>query len=253
MNAAVQAPTETRSHAKDYMANYDGPIIKKTVVLGTPVIKQIYKRDTQIFARNALFVTFFARIVFSDKEIDPLEAALSDKIAKMAKKFEDRIIQSQAVMRDNELDEAEKSVNNMPEPVEFSITSPLYRKFVDLMRKADDLLNYYDTLWLNGLITGSAYQEQRFEVKRDLRGVVAFVRNTWIGLQKRVQQDRLSALKTNLGEEAVAAGAAGVEEAPTKVTGVEETPKKPARSKKPAPTEAGAEQVNLLPSDLTTA
>ena len=194
--------TQARSTAKDYLANYDGPKIDMPTIFGTPVIKQIYKRDSQIFARNALFVTFFARIAFDDNTVDPLEEALVDKIAKMSKKFDDKIQQAQALMRDNDLDEDDMCQNNLPVTFDVVVTSPLFKKFVGLMKKADELINYYDTLWMNGQVKSSIYNEMRFEVKRDIRGVVSFVRNTWIGLQKRVQHDRVSKLNAAIGDAA---------------------------------------------------
>lgn len=196
----AQDNTQARSTAKDYLARYDGPKIPLDVVFGSPVIKQIYKRDSQIFARNALFITFFARIAFDDKTVDPLEEALIDKIKKLGKKFEDKVTQAQTLMRENSLEDSDMCQNNLPVVFDVTVTSPLYRQLIELLRKADNLINYYDTLWMNGQVPSSKYNEMRFEVKRDLRGIIAFVRNTWIGLQKRVQHDRVSKLQEAIGE-----------------------------------------------------
>ncbi|MFD2274237.1 hypothetical protein ACFS07_33095 [Undibacterium arcticum] len=149
------------------------------------MIKQIYKRETPIFfAECAVCNVFFARLIFGDTTVDPLEDALNAKIAGTSKKFEYKIIQAQTLMRENDLSDEDKCQNNLPVEFNVTITSPAYRKFILLMIKADALLTYYDTLWMNGLVKTSDYNTMRYEVKKDLRGVVASVRNTWIGLQK---------------------------------------------------------------------
>src|SRR5206468_10997196 len=117
---------QARATAKDYLENYDGPVSELNTTFGSPVIKQIYKRETPIFSRNALFVTFFARLIFGDSTIDPLEDAINNKVSGSAKKFEDKIVQAQTLMRENDLTDDDKCHNNLPVAYKVKITSPAY-------------------------------------------------------------------------------------------------------------------------------
>lgn len=198
-------PASMNKEAKDYLASYDGPTTKLLKVFGSPVMKQLHKRDSPLFARNALYITYFARIQFDSSIVDPLEAALINKISGLNKKFGDKIEQAKILMTQNDIFEADMCVNNLPVEFEIVITSPLFRQYINLLLKADQLINHYDTLWMNGVVASSIFNDMRHEVKKELRGVVAFVRNTWIQLQKRLQHDKAVKIGEMTGEDMVAA------------------------------------------------
>jgi hypothetical protein len=182
------------------LANYDGPTSTTLRCFGSPVIKQLLKRDSPLFARNALYVTFFARMAFDDKLIDPLEDALLSKISSLSSKFNDKTAQAKILIADAGLLESDMCVNNLPVDFEIKITSPLMLQFVNLIQKGDELINHYDTLWMNGIVKSGQFNEMRYEVKKDLRGVIAFVRNTWVQLQKRMQADKATKIAGLTGE-----------------------------------------------------
>jgi hypothetical protein len=193
---------KARAAAKDYMAKYDGPKIERKEIFGSRMIKQLYKRDYLILPRHALFLTFFARLVFDDSIINPLEQKIIEKVDKIAEKFDSQVVQAKAVMADAELTEEDMCANNLPEEFDIVITSPLYGRCIALLKKGDSLQNYYDTLWMNGAIKSEQYRVSSFNVKRDLRGVINSIRSHWIGLQKRIQTDRLADFKKATGADA---------------------------------------------------
>lgn len=218
-------PASMNKEAKDYLASYDGPTTRLLKVFGSPVMKQLHKRDSPLFARNALYITYFARIQFDSSIVDPLEAALINKINHLNKRFGDKIEHARTLMKENDIFEADMCVNNLPVEFDIVVTSPLYRQYINLLVKADSLINHYDTLWMNGVIASAIFNDMRHEVKKELRGVVSFVRNTWIQLQKRLQHDKAAKISELTGEEMVAAVEKGVkaEKAPKPAKPVAET------------------------------
>lgn len=189
MNALVEGPlgaTGIRAEAKkNFLESFDGPVIVKTYVYGANAVKQIFKRDDPIFARNAHFISFFARIIFSKEIVDPIELHVKSKLEELNKYFETRVQWARSVMKDAGIEDSDSAHANQPMEIQARITSPLHRKMLDVMKVADGYLLMLSTLWLHGAIESPEHSTHLYDVKRRLRSLIAFVRNTWIGLQKR--------------------------------------------------------------------
>lgn len=247
MNAVVEGPlgaTGIRAEAKkNFLESFDGPVIVKTYVYGANAVKQIFKRDDPIFARNAHFISFFARIIFTKEIVDPIETHVKSKLEELNKYFETRVQWARSVMKDADIDDSDNAFANQPMEIQARITSPLHRKMLDVMKVADGYILMLSTLWLNGAIESQEHSTHLYDVKRRLRSLIAFVRNTWIGLQKRSHLAQkgaaasaalatVGAIEAAAGSDAGAtSGAAILEEAEQTTT---------AGRKKAKPTAAGA-------------
>lgn len=195
---------DARSNARDYLAGYDGPVINRTVVFGTHLVKQVIKRDALLAARNSLFICFFARLAFGDNIIDPLEESLLERVAKVGAKFDRETAQAQLVISDCGISEDDLCQNSLPEETKIAITSPLYGEIIKVLQKADKLVNAYDTLWMNGNMKSAEYNNRRGSIKRDIRSINNFIRMTWINLQSRISSEKSGKVEAAIGKEAMA-------------------------------------------------
>lgn len=232
MTTATEKIEAVRTKAKDYLARYDGPVVDRVVVIESPVLRKILRRDWPLFARNALYVCHFARTLFPADIIDPLEEALTKKLNEMEKRFANKLAQVNVLIANNDLGSEDSSHGNIQDPVQITIATPLSHHFLNTMYAADRLIAGIDTLWLNGRLTGSEKQTQQFAIKKEIRGSLSFLRQTWGGLRKRVEQGKQEELDKIEPDSAQA----GEQSSPTPEAGLAEKPATKPRAARAKPT-----------------
>lgn len=183
-------PQSTIVQAKDYLRDYDGPVMTKIISLGDPVMKQIYKRDAPLCQRNALFVTYFARLTHKPEEIDPLEHHLLEILNKANKEFTQEIERLKLLFEAKDV--GDLIANSQQVSIEAKVTSPLYRSFLDLIVSGDNLSTYYNTWWMHGHMESREFMSERLKIKKRIRGVNQFIRQTWLKLQNRDPSEKAS-------------------------------------------------------------
>lgn len=182
MEESAQQQQLSVSVAKDYLQNYDGPIMIKPISLGDPVMKQIYKRDAPLCQRNALFITYFARLNFRAEVVDPYEKHLLEIIGKAKNEFKLEIERLETVLKSESI--SDPIPNSMQIDIEAKVTSPLYREFIELIVIGDSMSTLFNTLWMHGLMESREFQSERLKIKKRIRGVNQFIRQTWLKLLK---------------------------------------------------------------------
>lgn len=180
--------TGTVLQAKDYLKNYDGPILNKFMSLGCTVMKQIYKRDAPLFQRNALYITYFARLIFRDSDIDQIEDHHIEKIEEIKKSIQASIQHYQKILEESGVETI--ASNSQQLDFEAPYLSPLYRSFLEVLQLGDNLSSLYNTLWLSDLMKSRDFQAQRKALKKAIRALISQIRASWIGLVKRAPGEK---------------------------------------------------------------
>lgn len=183
----------TVAEAKDYLKNFDGSIAHKSMSLGCTVMKQIFKREAPLCQRNSLYITFFARLIFSADVIDKVEDHLLDRIKELKKELNADIEHNQAIL--NNGDVFSISSNSKQDDFEADFASPMYRSFLELLQMGDTLSSIYNTMWHHDLIRSRDYQVRRMALKKAIRAINTDIRNAWIALVKRAPDEKAAKLE----------------------------------------------------------
>jgi len=191
--------TNAVADAKKFLKNYDGPVSYRPLQLTCSVLRRIYNRDAQIVQRNAVYITFFARLEFDAAVIDPIEKQITELIKKSEKTLIKAIAQTEAIIENEGIDK--KTGSTITENFSVPVTSPLFGAFIALMAKGELLSINYNTLWMEGIMTGKDYQEKRYELKLEFKRIANQLRTTWVKLLKLLPEARSDRLKRATAKE----------------------------------------------------
>lgn len=198
--------------AKDeWLRRHDGAVLQKTVQLGSPTIKHIYRRSYGQLGRNCHTITIFGRILVGEEAIAPAEEAIMNRLTEVLTAAERRVKTTQAVLEAAGIeDTAEYS---KVEDYESPVIVPAQGKFLRVLAMADRYLLLVNTLWLEGEVTEKEKFKAELEIKHLLRGITSTTRKMRnMALNKINAAKAAEAGKEAAGADAAEAGASGIAE-----------------------------------------
>ena len=223
-------------HAKKiWLDKFQGASLLLPVEFGSPLVQNAFKRTFYITARNSHFISVFGRILLGEEKITEPEKHVRNAFNNAAEDFDRKLKAAQAIVADAAI--TRFATYSATRKAEVQIITPISKRHLELLVKADEFLLLVNTLWLHGEIDGSERARRELEVKRKLRGVVAATRNMFLALRNELNRRKPEAAPVanadtaNLGGEAAAndPGEADIaaEEPP-------EPPQEPARAERAA-------------------
>lgn len=178
----------TVAQAKDYLRNYNGLVMNKTMSLSCQVMQQIYKREGALFQRNGVYITYFARMIFSADQLDVLDKHLLTRMQDVKREMNAELALCKASLENASV--YELAGNAQTQNFEAPFMSPMYRLFLELIQLGDNLETHYHTMWLHSLMENRDFHARRKQLKKSIRQINTDVRNGWLSLIKRAGDEK---------------------------------------------------------------
>lgn len=185
-----------RDAKNDWLARFDGAVAERTVTIGSPTVRHIYKRAYDHIGRNCHYISVFGRVLLGEEKISEPEAAVAARLQEVTTSLERKIAASRATIVDAGIKEVANF--NKPETINVKIISPVQKKFLNILTLADEYLRLINTLWLEGEIVDKAKSKAELELKQQLRIIASTTRKMQIYLRGKVQE---AANETNASAE----------------------------------------------------
>lgn len=170
----------------DWLAKFDGAVIKKSITLGSPTVRHIYARHYDHIGRNCHFISVFGRILLGEDKISEPEAAVYKRLEEVKTSLERKISASRALVVDAGINDA--TAFNKKEEVAASVIVPVQSAYLKILVLADEYLRLMNSLWLEGEITDKAKSKAELELKQNIRIISATTRKMRIYLQGKLAE-----------------------------------------------------------------
>ncbi len=187
-----------------WLDKFQGASLQVPVELGSPLVQNAFKRSFYITARNSHFISVFGRILLGEEKITEPEKHVRNAFNNAAEELDRKLKAAQAIIADAAI--TRFATYGATKRAEVQIITPISRRHLELLVKADEFLLLVNTLWLHGEIDGSERARRELEVKRKLRGVVAATRNMFLALRNELNRRRPDAARGANAEAAKLAG-----------------------------------------------
>lgn len=183
-----------REAKETWFAKFDGASLEVPTMIGSPTVKNYYKRTFEITSRNIHFIGVFGRILLDEEHVHEPENHVRSTITNAMREFENKIAAAKASMLNASIEKLATYQNSSPTNVK--IVSPIAKNYLDLLVKAEEYLTYVQTLWLHGAIDDKYRTGAELDVKRKLRNVVRAARNMFIVIRKRINEQKNAEVAT---------------------------------------------------------
>lgn len=198
---AVNARILAREAKVDFR-RVEAASIKVVTRLSSAEGKRLFVRFFSTLQLNAHFISVLARTRLDSADVAKVEAAIKARIDTVAEALNKAIDGAEALFQANGITSA-ATYDTQAMEIEVGIISSTGRRYLDLIGKLDQLMPLLQTLEIHEVISTQALDIQRATLKRQVRDVANSARSLATGLRRRMN--------------AMAAGAAGGEDAPVAV------------------------------------
>lgn len=177
------------THAKPpsaFLARFDGPILRKEIVLESPLVRHQFSRSFEHVGRNVHMVSVFGRVLLGEDKIHEAEAAIYKRLEEITKAVERKVATSEVAVKDAGFSENGMASYNKTAPVVAHIVVPAQSRFLKLLELADKYARNFFTLWLNGEINDKEKSKAELELKKLLRQIPSTTRKMRIYVQEKL-------------------------------------------------------------------
>lgn len=168
----------------NYAKRFQGAYLRKSITLGSPTIRQFYKRMFDQFGRNSYFVSVFGRVLLDEDRAAEAEAGIYEKIQETEAQCSHMVTVMRELVNSGGCEQLAEF--HRQQDFEAHIIVPGQAKYLRLLLLGDQYLVLVNTLWLEGLLSDAQKSKAELEIKRQLRAVGTVARNLRLGLQKRI-------------------------------------------------------------------
>jgi len=169
---------------KIWLDRFQGASLHVQAEFGNPLVQSAFRRSFYITARNAHFISVFGRALLGEDRVAQPEIHVRNAFRNAIEDVDRKIRAAEALLKDAAI--VELAAYALPRRADVQIITPVSRRHLELLEKADAFLLLVNTLWLHGRIDGTQRARSELEVKRKLRGVVSAARNMFIALRNEM-------------------------------------------------------------------
>ena len=174
----------------DYARRFQGAVLPKVITLGSPTIRQFYKRNFDQLGRNSYYVSVFGRILLDENQAREAEQNIYDCLKETEEECARMINLMQELANNGGVDELAQF--HRAEEFKASVIVPAQSRYLRCLVQGDQYLVLVNTLWLEGLLDDAQKSRAELSIKKALRKVSTRARNLRIGLQKRIMSGSTS-------------------------------------------------------------
>lgn len=171
---------------EEWLKTFQGATLVLQPEFGSPKVNHMLKRNFDHLGRNAFFISVRSRIHLGEEQVSLAEKHIYDRMEEITKALDRKIEAAKAVMLDAGI--TVMATYNKPVQHEAIVVSPMQTKYLGLLKKADELLMYINTIMLHGEMTEREHSKRELEIKQHMRTIPSTVRKVTIGLRSRLAE-----------------------------------------------------------------
>lgn len=179
-NARIMAK-ETRVDAR----RVEGASVKVRTHLSSAEAKRLFVRVFQTLQVNAHFISVIARTRLDPLEIEAKETSLRAGIDRVKQKLGAALDDAEAQFKAHGISSL-ATYDTQPLEVEVGILSSSGRRYLEVFNMFDQLIPLWQTLEINEVISVQMLDQQRVELKREIKGIATSAREIAAGLRRRM-------------------------------------------------------------------
>ncbi|MFB0936401.1 MAG: hypothetical protein QMB52_11575 [Propionivibrio sp.] len=168
----------------EWLKSFQGATLRLPAEFGNPKVIHMFERAFNFLGRNAFYVSVRGRILLGEEQVSMAEQHIYNSIEEMTKAIDRQIEAAKAVMLDAGV--SVMATYNKPAKLEAIIISPIQRRYLQLLHKADELFMLVNTLMLHGEMAEREHSKRELQIKHHMRTVPSTVRKITLGLRQRV-------------------------------------------------------------------
>lgn len=151
------------------------PSLTQRLVLDTEEAQRVYQRTFSEILKNLYYLSVIARISSDDERaIDELNEQVEVKFVDFFDCLEDEAVRLSALCYDNAV--TALPTYSMPLEVDVDVSSPMAKRYLQLLIKLDRIVKLLDSLWLSEHFTAKQKLRGTYEWQRKLVKVANQVR-----------------------------------------------------------------------------
>lgn len=183
----MSSNTAAPSAQSAWISRFDGPIVRREVTFGSPLVRHQFRRSFEHVGRNVHMVSVFGRVLLGEEKITEAEAAIYRRIDEIMKALGRKVASSEVVVKEAGHNE-DMATYNKPQTHMADIVVPAQTKFLQLLMFADKYAQNFFTLWLHGEIDDKEKSKLEFELKKLLRTIPATTRKMREFIQAKLNE-----------------------------------------------------------------
>lgn len=187
---ALVDPAHTRAK-EEWLKSFQGATLTLEPEFGSPKVNHMYARNFDHMGRNAFFISVRGRIDLGEEQVTLAEKHVYDRIEEITKALDRKIETAKAVVIDANI--TVMANYNKPVTQKAVIVSPMQKRYLDLLKKCDELLKYMNTLMLHGEMSEREHSKAELEIKQHMRTIPSAIRKVTIGLRLRLREKNADA------------------------------------------------------------
>jgi len=196
-------------HTKEeWLKSFQGATLILEPQFGSPKVNHMFKRNFDHMGRSAFFISVRGRILLGEEQVSQAEQYIYDRIGEISKALDRKIEAAKAIMLDAGI--TAMAVYNKPVQHQATVVSPMQTHYLKLLKKADDLLMYFNTLLLHGEMAEREHSKRELEIKQHMRTIPSTIRKVMIGLRNRLMEAQAKEAGKEYGKSVVTSPADAV-------------------------------------------
>lgn len=175
------------SNAKEeWLQTFQGATLVLEPEFGSPKVNHMFARSFDHMGRNAFFISVRGRIALGEEQVSQAEQYTYERMAEITRALDRKIETAKAVMLDADI--TMMATYNKPVKHRAIVVSPMQTQYIKLLKKADELLMYINTLMLHGEMTEREHSRRELEIKQHMRMIPNTIRKVTHGLRNRLSE-----------------------------------------------------------------
>jgi len=147
--------------------------------------KRIFVRMFSTLQLNTYFISVIARTRLEHEDINKIETALRERMEIASQELNRAIDAAEALFALHAIDTS-ATYDAQPLEMQVGVLSSMGRRYLELIGKLDQLMPLLQTLEIHEVITTQVLDQQRAQLKRQVRDVANAARSFAMGLRRRM-------------------------------------------------------------------
>jgi len=183
---AINDRLRERIGAKDYLRKMEGVIREYPVSFGHPDMKRAFEREFYMTAARVQVISTMGRSRLPSAVIELIEKQLKDRIDAATAEINENIDKCATLMEASGI--LGSGTPLAPLHITVKVTSPIMRRYLDLMLKCDQLEVMLETLVIEEVVTIERAENEKRRAKKLVHAVSIRAQEWEVDLRKKIAE-----------------------------------------------------------------
>lgn len=181
----LNAKIERRISTRDYLEALESAYVEYPTVINSPVIKRVYIRFFDATQLNVHHISVYGRIGLREEQVVQVEDRIRKSLEDVDAYLNEKLRECEALFQANGITAMPRHL--APKEFRVRVISPLSRKFLNALIKADQVVGMIELLVIEDLIKTTRGEMLIAEVRNRLRKIAVGARTLALGVRKMVE------------------------------------------------------------------